>query len=202
MDFSLPEADLFDLHLRLQAAAFALLFEHDHPATKSDIAERAGLDTPEVTAGLVDLETKGMLRRDERGEIVGIAGLTIEATQHRIEIGGTTRWTWCALDAVGIIGALGRGGRFTTSVPDTGQRVVVELSEDGHTDSAAVVFIADGFTDKPVVDNWCPTVNLFPSAAAANDWATTAGVTGRPITVAELLPSAAEMWGHVTTFLV
>lgn len=201
MDFSLPEADLFDLHLQLQAAAFALLFEHEHPATEPAIAARAGLDATVVATGLAEIEAKGMLRRDERGDIIGIAGITIEPTRHRIEIGDTIRWTWCALDAVGIIGALGRGGRFTTSVPDTGQQVEIEFSIDGRTSSAAVVFIADGFTDKPVVDNWCPTVNLFPDADGATRWAEMAGVTGQPIAVTELISDAAEMWDHVTMLL-
>jgi len=202
MDVSLPDAGLFDLHLQLQAAAFALLFEHDAPASESDIAARTGLDSTQVTAGLGDIEAKGMLRRDSHGAIVGIAGITIEPTQHRIDIGDTTRWTWCALDAVGIIAALERGGRFTTSVPGTGQNITVQISADGRTESTAVVFIADGFTDNTVVDNWCPTVNLFPDAGAAAEWAESSGVTGTPISMTDLIPDAAEMWNHVTTLLV
>ncbi len=206
MDFSLPGADLFDLHLRIQAAAFALLFEYEHPATEPEIADRAGLGSAETVDALAQIEAKGMLRRSDDGNIVGIAGMTIVPTQHEIEIGDTIRWTWCALDAVGIIGALGRGGRFTTTVPgagghDTGAPVTVEFKEDGSTDSSAVVFIADGFTDDSVVDTWCPTVNLFPDTTAATTWAESTGITGNPVAIADLMPNAAQMWDHVRTLL-
>ncbi len=206
MDFSLPEADLFDLHLLIQAAAFALLFERERPAAESEIADRAGLETDETVIALDQIEAKGMLRRSDHGGIVGIAGITITPTQHKIEITGTIRWTWCALDAVGIIGALGRGGRFTTAVPgsgehDAGMPLTVEFAEDGSTDSSAVVFIADGFADDSVVDTWCPTVNLFPHAASAIAWAKSTGVTGNPVTINDLMPDATQMWEHVTTLL-
>jgi len=197
MGCSLPEADLLDDHLTLQAATFALLFEQEKPAIESDIAQRAGLDLDTTNTRLAEIERKGMLRRDEQHRIVGIAGLTIVPTQHKIDIGDTTRWTWCALDAVGIIGAMGRGGAFTTTVPGTGQRATVNFNEGGETDSSAVVFIADGFADGRVVDDWCPTVNLFPDTRAASAWAEANDVTGRSVSIPDLMPDATAMWAFV-----
>jgi len=178
----------------MQAAAFSLLFESGRPATETGISARSGLGPDDTSRRLREIEDRGMLRRDINGHIVGIAGLTIEPTHHEITIGDTTRWTWCALDAVGIIGAIGRGGRFATTVPDTDESVILEFTQDGTTQSAAVVFITDGFADGPVADNWCPTVNLFQTASQATTWAAHAGLTGKPVAVVDLMADATDMW--------
>lgn len=200
-DCSLPDTDLSNVQLRVQAAAFALLFEHNEPATEVAVGDLAGLGHDQISLGLTQLDDRGMLRRNDEDDVVGIAGLSIVPTQHRIEIADTTRWTWCALDAVGIIGALRRGGRFTTTVPGSNASVTVEFATDGTTESSAVVFIADGFGDDLVADTWCPTVNLFPDSDAAMAWADSAGIGGRPVTVNDLIADASAMWEHVTTLL-
>ncbi len=194
MGCELPIDDLVGDHRLVQAAAFSLLFESDGPASETEISTRSGLGADDTSKRLREIEDRGMLRRDEHGHIVGIAGLTIVPTQHEITIGDTTRWTWCALDAIGIIGAIGRGGRFTTTVPDTCDPVTLDFTPDGTTQSSAVVFIADGFADGPVSDNWCPTVNLFHTAEAANSRAAETGLTGKPIPVADLMADATELW--------
>jgi len=194
MGCNLPIDDLVGDHRVVQAAAFSLLFETDKPITEKAISTRSGLNLDEAHIRLREIEDRGMLRRDEAGHVVGIAGLTTVPTQHEITIGDTTRWTWCALDAIGIIGAIGRGGRFTTTVPDTNDPVALEFTVDGTTESSAVVFITDGFADGPVSDNWCPTVNLFHTAESADTWAADAGLTGKPISVSVLMSDATEMW--------
>jgi len=194
MGCELPTDDLLGDHRLVQAAAFSLLFDSGNPASETSISALSGLDPDGASRRLREIEERGMLRRDDQGQIVGIAGLTIVPTQHEITIGDTTRWTWCALDAIGIIGAIGRGGRFTTTVPDTDDSVTLEIASDGTTESSAVVFIADGFADGPVADNWCPTVNLFPNADHAEAWAADAGLRGTPMSVADLMAGATEMW--------
>lgn len=194
MGCNLPIDDLVGDHRAMQAAAFSLLYENNGPATEEAISTRSGLSLDDTSTRLREIEDRGMLRRDKNGHVVGIAGLTIVPTQHEITIGDTTRWTWCALDSIGIIGAVGRGGRFSTVMPDTDDSVTLKFAPDGSTESSAVVFIADGFADGPVSDNWCPTVNLFHTPAQANSWAAGAGITGKPIPVAELMADATEMW--------
>ena len=194
----LPEIRVSERHRLLQAAAFALLLEHDQPAATEQIAARAGISESEAAELLVDFDTVGRVRFSDHGRVVGIAGLSIEPTRHRIGIGGTTRWTWCALDAIGILGALGREATFTTVVPDSDQEVIVEFTADGPEETDAVVFIADGYGSDSVVETWCPTVNLFPDADAANAWATRHGVSGFPTPVPDLADDAAAMWTPVT----
>ena len=55
--------------------------------------------------------------------------------------------------------------------------------------------------DASVVETWCPTVNLFPDATAAEAWAAASGATGRAVPVAELADEATAMWTPITAAL-
>lgn len=187
-----------DLHRRVQAAAFGLLLNEARPATLEGVAAQAQLPPDEVRRLLDDFDTVGRVRRDEQDRVVGIAGLSIEPTQHTIVIDETTRWTWCALDAVGILGALGRGGHYITRAPGADDELRVDFTATGLAATQTVVFVADGYGDAPVVETWCPTVNLFPDATAAEAWAAASGATGRAVPVAELADEATAMWTPIT----
>lgn len=176
---------------------FALLLTHGRPVTGHQIAERTELTHVDVEALLADFDAVGRVRFDPDGHVVGIAGLSIEPTRHRIDLGGTIRWTWCALDAIGILNALGRPATYTTEVPDTVAQLEVRFGPAGPTDGDAVVFIADGYGSDSVVETWCPSVNLFPDATSAYAWARAHDVTGRPVAVSELAVDAAAMWAPV-----
>ncbi|MFV1990050.1 MAG: organomercurial lyase [Acidimicrobiales bacterium] len=197
-DCGLPEIRVSDRHRQVQAAAFALLLEVGEPLTREKIMVRAGSSEAEVAELLADFDAAGRVRFDEGGRVVGIAGLSLQPTRHRLQLGDTTRWTWCALDAIGILGALGRDATFTTVVPDSDQELTVEFTAAGPQDTDAVVFMADGYGSDSVVETWCPTVNLFPDSATANTWAAEHGVTGNAIPVADLAKDAAAMWAPVT----
>lgn len=186
-----------DRHRVVQAAAFALLLAHGRPVSGHQIAERTELTHADVEALLADFDAVGRVRFDLDGHVVGIAGLSIEPTRHRIDLDGTIRWTWCALDAIGILGALGRPATYTTEVPDTGAQLELQFGPDGPADGDAVVFIADGYGTDSVVETWCPSVNLFPDAPAAEAWARAHVVTGRPVAVSELAVDAVAMWAPI-----
>lgn len=195
----LPRVEVSDRHRQLQAAAFALLFETGQPVTRDQITTHVELTEAEVDSLLEDFDTVGRIRFNSEDHVVGIAGLSIEETRHRLDIDGTTRWTWCALDAIGILGALGRHATYTTQVPDSDDVLEVRFSPDGPEPSTAVVFMADGYGSDSVVETWCPTVNLFADIETAQRWADTHGVAGRPIAVSALVADAAAMWAPVVT---
>lgn len=171
-----------------------MLLDDDSPVTAGQIAVRVGVGEAEVTKLLADFDSVGRVRFDDDARVVGIAGLSIVPTRHRLELQGDMRWTWCALDAIGILGALHRDATFTTQVPDSDRELTVTFTAEGPAPTAAVVFMADGYGSDSVVDTWCPTVNLFPDADAADTWAEAHGVSGRPIPVEQQARSAAEMW--------
>ena len=128
---ALPGIQISDRHRQIQAAAFALLFDHGEPISNEQLAAATDLAAAEVADLLADFDTVGRARFDDNGRIVGIAGLSIEPTRHRLDIGETTRWTWCALDAIGILGALRRDATYTTQVPDTDDELTVTFTADG-----------------------------------------------------------------------
>jgi Alkylmercury lyase len=196
-DCGLPQLDVSDRHRQTQAVAFALLLEEGRPVTSAQIAQQVDLPEPEIEELLVDFDTVGRIRFDDDHRVVGIAGLSIEPTRHVLQLAGTTRWTWCALDAIGILGALKTDATFTTRVPDSDEKLTVAFTAAGPHPTDAVVFMADGFGSDSVVETWCPTVNLFPDAGTALGWAATHGVAGTPIAVSELASDAAAMWAPV-----
>lgn len=193
-DCGLPRLEISDRHRHVQAAAFALLLDVGQPVNVEQIATRASLEPGEVENLLADFDAVGRVRFDDDGRVVGIAGLSIEPTCHRLDLPGATRWTWCALDAIGILGALHRDATFTTRVPGSDRELALTFTIGGPGPTDAVVFIADGYGSDSVVDTWCPTVNMFDDTDAATVWARSQGISGRPIAVVELAPDAAAMW--------
>jgi Alkylmercury lyase len=194
----LPEIEVSDQHRQVQAAAFALLLDTGRPSGHGQIAACAGLTETEVKVLLEDFDTVGRVRFDLDNNVVGIAGLSIEPTRHRLDFAGTSRWTWCALDAIGILGALKRDATYTSQTPDSDEQLEIRFDSDGPADTEAVVFMADGYGSDSVVETWCPTVNLFRDSETANKWAANNGITGRPIPVPDLVEDAAAMWAPVT----
>jgi len=159
----------------------------------------AGAEVDPVVADEVIgwFEERGSARRHRDGRVEGIAGLSTEPTRHRIELKVGTRWTWCALDAVGIVGAVGEG--LIVSKTNAG-RLMLEV-RDGkveHTDAA--VFIADGYGMTSTMDEWCPLVNFFTTMKAAEAWAAESGAGGRVVRVDEIAPEATERWRSVLTY--
>ncbi len=53
--------------------------------------------------------------------------MTITPGRHEISVAGTKRWTWCALDAIGILGALGASGSVRSTDPHTGASIEIEF---------------------------------------------------------------------------
>jgi len=143
-----------------------------------DLARRRRLADPDCKSlgegGVKQCRAEGLIHGiskpcQQRSKIENTGGVESIPTRHRLDIGDTTRWTWCALDAIGILGALRRHATFTTQVPDAADELTVTFTADGPEPTDTVVFIADGYGNDSVVDTWCPTVNLFANADAATN---------------------------------
>ncbi len=205
---------LSDRDRRAQRAIFALLLADGRPVSVAEAAAAADMDESEMSASVKFFGAAGRTRVDSDGRLTGIAGLSVEPTRHQIRIGplddvpstgsgSVVRWTWCALDAIGIIGALGRGGRLTSHLPeDTDPAadhgpLVVEFDGAQPRPTGTVILLSDGYGEAPIVDNWCPTVNLFPESDTALRWAANRGISGRAVPVADLMADAIAMWAPV-----
>jgi hypothetical protein len=161
----------------LLARAFWLLLDHGRPVEVGALAGALQREPAAVAAAVDRLEQAGLTRRDPAGRLLGSHGLSVVPTHHELLINGRGRWTWCAYDAVGILGALEADGRVRSRSPHSG--TLIELTFDAGQPGAteAVVFLAEG-PCRSVIDDWCPLVNLFEHDQAAAAWARQHGISG------------------------
>jgi hypothetical protein len=184
----------------LLSESFWLLLATGEPVPGTTLASNLGLDDTVVEDTLRAMERAGRIRRLSSGEVVGSLGLTIEPSPHELllvrDAGEPGHFfTWCALDAVGIIGALGMGGRLRSVSPQTGAAIELEFVGGQPTANDVVLFLAEKPAIRSVIDDWCPLVNFFEHADAASVWAAARGVTGEVVPVtAETTMRAADMW--------
>src|SRR5919108_396666 len=147
----LPVVDQQSDDAALLAAAFWLLLDPGRPVDPRELAAVLRRDPADVATALACLARAGRLRRNPSGQVVGSHGLSIQPTRHELVIDGKQRWTWCAWDAVGILGALGASGQVRSTSP---QGVLIELGFDAGRPPAseAVVFLAADECCDSVVD--------------------------------------------------
>jgi alkylmercury lyase len=179
----------------LRSTGFELLLDEGRPIEITEWAEAAGLDEPTITDALS--RHSGRVELDDQGRLLGIAGLTIEPNRHELEIEGQKRWTWCALDSIGIMGALSATGIVRSRDPKTGDAVEIPFTE-GTPDADAHLFILGGYDGGNVREEWCPLVNFFTSRDDAETWVAEKGLTGDIVSVLQIAEEAAEMWRPVT----
>jgi alkylmercury lyase len=165
----------------LRSSGFRLLLETGEPVTKERWAEGAGVPSDTLDEVLASARARGRVELDAEDRLVGLAGLTVEPNRHRVDIDGEERWTGCALDAVGILGALEADGAVHSTDPHTGEPIKIG-------------FFLGGFEGANVVEEWCPLVNFFTTREDAEAWVAEAGVDGEIVSLAAIASRAAEMW--------
>jgi len=180
----------------LRSAGFRLLLEHGQPVTPEQLAAEAGLSEIQVT-DLLATDLRGRVELDDDGNLLGLAGLTVAPTHHQLTIDAKTRWTWCALDAVGILAALEATGTIQSTHPNTGQGINIAFT-NGQPDSDAVLFILGGYDGGNVREDWCPLVNFFSSTEDARAWVSENQLEGDVVSVTDITEEAAAMWRPVT----
>jgi hypothetical protein len=176
---------------KVRSAAFLELLCAGRPASNETVARDAGSPICLVREVLAQFAERGSAQFDGKDRIVGIAGISIEPTRHTLDLPPGKRWTWCALDAVGIVGALG-SGTITSTGP--GGDFAIGYHKGCFDPADLVIFIADGYGITSSIGGWCPLVDFFPSIPAAEDWARERGIEGRGVPVRHLASIAAERW--------
>lgn len=169
----------------LRTQSFQLLLKSGAPVEVDDLAKLSQTDRSKVAATLGDLDRAGRIRRDEAGRVVGAAGLSVVPASHQIEVGGRHFWTWCAYDALGILGSLGKGGTVITKSPQTGDRLEIQFDGPMPLRHDLVLLMADTSDCVSTVEDYCPRVNLFESEELARQWMAGNGVEGEVLTIDE-----------------
>ncbi len=202
----------------LLATAFRLLLAEARPVSPARLAQALGSDPARIQRTLARLDQQGRTRRDPTGAVTGSHGLSVTPTRHELLLEQERRyWTWCAWDAVGILAALEAGGRIRSTSPASGAPIELDFHHGSprRADPALVVFFAD--TDRctaaadahadaacctsvaSVVDDWCPLVNFFGCADAAQAWAAEHGVRGTAVSLAEATRRGKAAWTQWVT---
>lgn len=191
-----PAAELADRQRFLLATAFWLILDTGTVVPAARLAAAAGLSAGQAEADLAVLAGAGRIRRDEDGAVLGSLGLTILRTCHRVRIEDAPRNTWCALDAVGILGALGGDGQIDSVNPATGQSFSIEFAAGVPAGYAPewVLFVAARREVTSVIEQWCPLVHFFADAPSATQWAVEHGVAGEAMTLPEATEFGAGLW--------
>ncbi len=180
----------------MRAAGFQLLLEEGRPIEVEEWAAAAGIENAALREMLDSPRAEGRVQLDDDGRLLGIAGLTVEPGRHQLDIDGTIRWTWCALDAVGILGALEADGTVRSTDPRTGDPVEIRFKA-GKPEGDTTLFILGGYDGGNVIEDWCPLVNFFATRDAAEAWVEAEGLEGDIVTVAQIATDATNMWRPV-----
>jgi Alkylmercury lyase len=198
----------------LLARAFHLLLDDGQPVSGARLAQALVCDPDRVEQALVLLDRQGRIRRDHTGAVTGSHGLSLTPTTHELILeqqpGQERRfWTWCAWDAVGILAALAASGRIRSISPSS--RAPIQLGFDHgqprNPEPELVVFFADtdcctpgaesdgsGCGSGSVIDDWCPMVNFFEHAEAAQAWAAEHRVRGTAVPLAQATDQGKVAW--------
>jgi hypothetical protein len=160
------------------------------PTSATDL----GIDAASIMAAVDHLVEAGRARTDEHGRVTAAAGLSTDPTPHHIQVGSDPRWTNCAYDALGILGALEADGGIESRSPATGKKIHVRFERGRPVGSDAVLFLADQSGCSRPNEDWCPNVNLFEDGSRAERWAEERGVVGRVVSLEDGTKLGATEW--------
>jgi hypothetical protein len=177
----------------VRRTAFRALMETGEPWDADRVAI-PGVDPRSVRTAVRRLVEAGRARTDDRGRVTAACGISLTETQHRIETRHGSRWTNCAYDALGILGALEADGGVVSRSPSTGREIGVRFERGRPVGSDGVLFLADQSCCSRPNEDWCPNVNLFEDGSLALRWAEEHGVGGRVVSLEEGADLGAMEW--------
>lgn len=176
---------------RVRSAAFLALLRTGRPVSARAVAQGAKTTVETVTEVLSHFAGRGSVQYDDHDRIVGIAGLTVQPTRHVMHLPQGMRWTWCSLDAVGIVAAVG-SGKIDSTGPGGEFHIVYR---DARFDPAGLaVFVADGYGMTSSLGQWCPLVDFFATVDAADRWSAEQAVKGRGVPLLDIADVAGDRW--------
>ena len=188
-----PVIALTERDLIVRMTAFRALLESGEPwdGERTAIPE---MDPMSVRAAVRRLVEAGRARTDDRGRVTASGGISLTQTPHRIETRHGSRWTNCAYDALGVMGALEADGEVFSRSPSTGREMCVRFERGHPVGSDGVLFLADQSGCSRPNEDWCPNVNLFERESQALRWAEEHRARGRVVSLEEGTELGAMEW--------
>lgn len=175
----------------VRSAAFLALLRTGRPVPIKAVAQDAKTTVETVTEVVSHFAGRGSVQYDDHGRVVGIAGLSVQPTRHAIRLPQGRWWTWCSLDAVGIVAAVG-SGKIDSTGP--GGEFHIAYRNARFQPAELAVFVADGYGMTSSLGQWCPLVDFFATVEAADRWSAERGVEGRGVPLLDIADVAGDRW--------
>jgi alkylmercury lyase len=156
----------------VRLAQLALL--EGEPVSMDRIGRLNHLSHSAVTATLLGLP--GMARFDGWGRLVGVFGLSVQPTPHRLSAGTSSAYTWCAWDSLFIPRVIGTDIAVASHCPVTGTPVELRVSPEGVSamspGEVMVSFLAgrQATGECGLAGACCSHIHFLSDTAAARRW--------------------------------
>lgn len=154
--------------LAIRKAAFRRLLT-GRPVSIEAVAQLTGLSSEAAHEAADQVVAVGRAEIDDE-MIIGIDGLSLRQTQHRIVLSGVALWTWCAYDIVGISAALGANAVGTTNCGMCEREIKVVIRGGRPEGSAAIGWLPDETCCSNIMAEFCPNALLFCSQEHLDEW--------------------------------
>lgn len=164
---------------RIALHIYHLIAATGQPITVAQISEDAGVSAERVEESL---RSWPLVLWDDQERVIGFWGIHSEPIKpmHSIGVDGTTVYAWCAWDTLFITELLGRQTRVTSTDPQTGDEIRLDVTPEGvisldPTGSVVSLLLPEGGLTDDAIQRFCHKVHFFSSPESATAW-----IDGRP----------------------
>lgn len=187
------QLNLVDHNDRIAKEAFRMLLSDATPVAITSLSEHAGANPGVVRRVLDELRLAGRVETDG-DSLLGVYGLTLKPTQHHLALRGSTYFTWCAFDIVGIPAALGETAEIVSECANC--RSVVSFSmADGEPPPLPIVISWLSERCDSIRDQFCPTVNFYCDSTHYEAALKDGGAPDTHLTLERAAAMGRENWG-------
>ena len=187
------QLNLVDHNDRIAKEAFRILLREAAPQSTVALAARVGADPQLVEQVLSDLQRIGRAEVDG-DRLLGVYGLTLKPTEHRLTLRSNTFFTWCAFDIVGIPAALGESAEIASECAHCHAEVSFAVT-DGVPPALPLVVSWLSQRCDSIRDQFCPTVNFYCDQAHYEAARNEGGAPDAFLTLERAAEMGRENWG-------
>lgn len=161
-----------------------------HGPSLVELAHATGIPREEVSVLLGELASRDLVVLGKSGRVTGAYPFTSVETEHSVRRGALQRRAMCAVDALGIGAMLGEDVEVLSSCRACASPIRVQTAREGTAlhliePAEAVVRVGEEYNGNCGATSLCASIAFFCSDAHLDGWRSSAGATGRRLTVDE-----------------
>jgi alkylmercury lyase len=176
--------------------AFRRLLDAKTPRIE-ELIEGTGASRRRVTRALDQLVHHGYAVVED-DMVVGMRGLTVRPSRHRMALGDHQFYTWCAYDLIGVTAALEVDAVVGTTCGHCEEPIEVHIRQGQPVDDEKIVGWLPCRTPGRVIEEFCPYANLFCEEEHLLAWRSASeGAEGEIADLSALAEHGREDWGDI-----